>query len=137
MVGAVDFFVQLIVLVSLDLLTQFDLCDPWWPLWPFMPMVLYLTSRTKKSIGWPLYDLQIRGYSRSKCQSHLWEDSCYWKFFKNLDILGQDVNGVGEYFQTKRSCDPRSTWGQKVHFYQKLEIEMWRGLGVAPLLYFY
>ena len=29
-----------------------------------------------------------------------------------FDILGQDVNGVGEYFQTKRPCGQRSSWGQ-------------------------
>ena len=25
-----------------------------------------------------------------------------------VDIMGQVVNGVGEHFQTKQSCDPRS-----------------------------
>ena len=35
--------------------------------------------------------------------------------FDTFDILGQDVNGVGDYFQTKMACDPRSALGQKVH----------------------
>ena len=39
-------------------------------------------------------------------------------------VLGQEVNGVEEYFHTKRSCDLRSRRGQKVVFCQYLEIEM-------------
>ena len=45
----------------------------------------------------------------SKCGNSL----C--RCFDTFDILGQDVNGVADYFQTKTSCDPRLALGQKVH----------------------
>ena len=51
-----------------------------------------------------------------------------------FDILGQAVNGIWEYFQTKWSCAARSTWGQKVHFYQKLEIEMSDGVASCTIV---
>ena len=40
--------------------------------------------------------------------------------FDTFDILGQDVNGVGDYFQTKTSCDLRSALGQNIHFINNL-----------------
>ena len=43
---------------------------------------------------------------------------------KTFVVLGQDVNGVGEYFETKRSCDQRSSWGQIVCFFITRELKV-------------
>ena len=49
------------------------------------------------------------------------------------DILGQAVNVIGDFFQTKGSCDLRSQWGQKYIFLNNLRTKRRFDVGVAPL----